>query len=72
VLKRSVQLFVDDLVGFGEVLAALGVADEGVRSPDRNELADRGFAGVGTFFSEVDVLSADGHVGAFGGGDHSG
>ena len=56
VLERGVQLLVDDLVGLGEVLAALGVADQGMRSADGNELA-RGFASVGAFFGEVDVLA---------------
>ncbi len=55
-----------------EVLAALGVADERVGSADGDELADRGFAGVGAFFGEVDVLRADGDVRALGGFDHGG
>ncbi len=69
-LECGVQLLVDDLVGLGEVLAALGVADERMRSADGHELADGGLAGVGAFFGEVDVLAADGDVGALGGGDH--
>ncbi len=40
VLERGVQLLVDDLIGLGKVLAALGVADERVGSTDGDELAD--------------------------------
>ena len=72
VLERGVQLLVDDFVGLGEVLAALGVADERVGSADGDELADGGFAGVGAFFGEVDVLAADGDVRALGGFNHRG
>ena len=61
-LERGVQLLVDDFVGLGEVLAALGVADEGVRSAHGDELADGGLAGVGAFLGKVDVLRADGDV----------
>ncbi len=69
VLERGVELLVDDLVGLGEILAALGVADEGVRAADGHQLADGGLAGVGALFGEVDVLRADGDVGAVGGGE---
>ena len=62
VLERGVQFLVDDLVGLGEVLAALGVADERVRPTDGDELTDGGFAGIGAFFSKVDVLAADGNI----------
>ena len=41
VLERGVELLVDDFVGLGKVLAALGVADEGVGCADGEELADR-------------------------------
>ncbi len=67
VLERGVELLVDDFVGLGEVLAALGVADERMRAADGLELADGGFAGVGAFFGKVDVLRADGDVRSLGG-----
>ena len=66
------ELLVHDFVGLGEVLAALGVADEGMGSADGLELADGGFASVGAFFGEVDVLGADGDVGSLGGVDDCG
>src|ERR1700679_1111460 len=61
-LEGGVQLLVDDFVGLGEVLAALRVANQGMRSADGEELAHRGFAGVSTLFGKVDVLCADGDV----------
>jgi hypothetical protein len=61
-LKRRVKLLVDDLVGLGKILAALGVADEGVGSADGNQLADGSFAGVCALLGKVDVLRAYGDV----------
>jgi hypothetical protein len=54
-----VQLFVDDFVRLGKVLTALGVADQGVRSADGDELTHRGFACLGAFFGKVNILRAD-------------
>ena len=71
-LEGGVELPVDDLVGFGKVLAALRVADEGVGSAHRLELADGGFAGVGAFLGEVNVLRADGHIRTLGSFNHRG
>jgi hypothetical protein len=39
VLERGVELLVDDFVGLVEVLAALGVADEGVGAPTALSMA---------------------------------
>ena len=71
-LEGGEELLVDDLVGLGEVLAALGVADEGVGRADGEKLADRGFAGVCAFLGEVHVLATDCDVGPGSGGDDGG
>ncbi len=69
VLERGGQLFVHQLIGLVEVLAALGVADDDVRRANGREHENGGFAGVGAFFGPVHVLSADGDVGTGDGGD---
>ena len=69
VLECGVEFLVDDLVGLGEVLTALRVADERVRSANGFQLADGGFAGVCALFGEVDVLTSDGDVGCHCGSD---
>jgi len=71
-LSAVCSFLFDDFVGLGKVLAALGVADERVRSAYGEELADGGFAGVGAFLGKVDILRADQDVGALGGGNHGG
>ena len=46
------------------------MADQGVGSPDSNELANGGLAGIGALFGEVDVLAADSNIRPFCRGDH--
>ena len=59
VFESGMQLLVHGLVGLGEVLTALGMADESMCTTDGLKLTDRSFARVCAFFGEVDVLGAD-------------
>ena len=57
--EGGLELEVDGGVGLGEVLAALGVADEDVGGSDGGEHDGRGLAGEGAFVLPVHVLRAD-------------
>jgi len=71
-LESGMKLLIHDLIGFGEVLATLGVADQGMRSADGQELANRGLTGVRTLLSKVHILAADGDIGTLGGSNDGG
>jgi len=70
VLEGGFEFLVDELVGFAEVLAALGVAEDDMRGADGFEHQRRGFAGVGALVGEVHVLRTDGDPGTGGGRDY--
>ena len=56
--QRLVRLGVDDLVGLGVVLAALGVADDDVGAAELGQHRRRDLAGVGAGVLGRDVLGA--------------
>ena len=56
-LQRRVQLLVHNLVGLGKILPPFRVADQRMRSAYRQQLPNRGLAGVGALFGKVNVLA---------------
>ncbi len=60
--SATFELAIDRVVGFVEVLPALGVADDDVRDVDGGQHGRRDFAGEGALFLPVHVLRADGDI----------
>ena len=63
-MERGLQLFVDQLVGFAKVLAALGVSENHVRGADGLQHQRRGLAGESPLVGVIHVLRAYGDAGA--------
>ena len=67
--QRGFQLEIDGVVGFAEVLAAFGMADDDMSSADIQQHAGANFAGESAFFFPVHVLPADCDIRSLGGFD---
>ena len=63
--QGGLELEVHRLVGFGEVLAALGVAEDDILDAEVLEHSGRDFAGVGAIGLPVHILSAEADLRAF-------
>ena len=72
VFECGFELEIDGGVGFVEVLAALGVADNNVGGADGGDHDGRGLAGEGSFVLPAHVLGADEDGFSAGGVDESG
>ncbi len=72
VSQRGLQFLVDQLIGLGEILPALGVAEDDMRGTDGLQHHGRDLAGIGALIGKMHVLRADGDAGAGGCGYHHG
>jgi hypothetical protein len=61
--EHGFQAKVDGVIGFGEILAALGMADDGMSAADGQQHGSSNFTRVGTFVCPVNILRADGDRG---------
>src|SRR5215475_12953847 len=64
-LQSCLEFQIDCVIGFSEILSALGVADDHMCAANRNQRSGRDFAGKRSFFFPVTVLRTNGDLRAF-------